>query len=131
MIIKKIISIISKLFTLFMMYLFFRYFIFIFILWAIIENLIKSVKNKKCNIFIKFLCNFVSSILISINYMINILLAVPANRILLQSSTTLFGSSRRSFTQTLRINIVADTIKVRGIMLYKILESIRKFGKNG
>tara|TARA_R110000796_G_C14439818_1_gene422158 strand:- start:540 stop:731 length:192 start_codon:yes stop_codon:yes gene_type:complete len=60
----------------------------------------------------------------------NILLAVPADRLLLSSQDTPFGDPKRSFTQTLRINIVKGSIKPRGIMLHKIFESIRKFGKH-
>lgn len=128
---KQITTILSGTFTVFMMYLFLRYLVFIFIIWAFTESIIKAVKRKKVNIIIKFLCNFVAGILASINYMMNILLALPAGRMLLKSSDTPFGDPKRSFTQTLGINIVKGTIKPRGIMLHKILESIRKFGNNG
>ena len=129
--VEKILSILRSVLTIFVMYIFFRYLIFVLIIWALIENIIIAVKKKKGNLILDFLCNFVTGILTSINYIMNILLAIPANRMLLKSSDTPFGRPGRRFTQTLRMNIVKGTIKPRSIMLYKIFESIRKFGTNG
>ena len=113
------------------MYLFFRYLIFVFLIWAAIEVIIISIKQRKGNKLIDFICNFVTIVLISINYIMNVLLCLPANRILITAQGDKFGNPSKSFTQTLGINIVKGTIKPRGLLLYKILESIRNLGKNG
>jgi hypothetical protein len=113
------------------MYLFFRYYlIFVFIFWAILEVIVESLKNRKINLIIDFICNFVTSVLISINYVMNILLCIPANRLLITPQGDKFGNSKKNFTQTLRINIVKGTTKPRGIILYKVLQSITNFGKH-
>lgn len=112
------------------MYLFFRYLVFIFIIWAFLELIISAVITKKVNMFINFICNFVSIVLLSINYVMNILLSIPANRILITPQGDNFGNPKKSFTQTLRINIVKGTIKPRGLMLYNIFESINNFGEH-
>lgn len=124
---KKLFSIVL---TLIIMYLFFRYLILVFIFWAILEVTIEWFKTKKINIFGKFLCNFVSTTLISVNYVMNVLLCIPANRLLITTHGDRFGNPKKSFTQSLKINIVKGTIKPRGIILYNILQSISNFGKH-
>lgn len=112
------------------MYLFFRYLVFFCFFWAILEVIVESLKHKKINIVIDFLCNFVATVLISINYVMNVLLSIPANRILITSQGDRFGNPTKSFTSTLRINIVKGTTKPRGNLLYKVLQSITNFGKH-
>jgi hypothetical protein len=123
---KFIISTLHSLLAVFLMYLFFRYVFLLILLWIIIEIILKSVKLRKCNVIINFICNFVRVLLLSINYIMNILLSIPSNRMLLYNSDTPFGVIGQKFTQTLKINIVKGSIKPRGIILYKIFESIIK-----
>ena len=122
-------SFLSSVLTLILMYLFFRYIIVFCLIWALIEVVVQALKHKKVNIVVNFICNFVSTVLVSTNYIINVLLCVPANRILITSEGDRFGNSTKSFTETLKINIVKGTTKPRGILLYKLLQSITNFGK--
>ena len=59
----------------------------------------------------------------------NILLSIPANRMLITTRGDKFGNPSKKFTDTLRLNIVKGTIKPRGLMLFNIFQSIRNFGK--
>jgi len=123
-------KVLSSIFTLVLMYLFFRYLIFLFLIWAIIEVIIKALKERKPKKVIIFICNFVTIVLVSVNYVMNILLCVPANRIIITPQGDKFGNPTKNFTETLRLNIVKGTIKPRGLLLHKIFESIRNFGKH-
>ena len=114
----------------FILYLFYRYIIFACFIWGFLETIILVFKTKTFTKISKFICNFVRTALYAVNYIINILLSVPANRILITSQGDKFGDPRKKFTSTLRINIIKGTIKPRGIILYKIIESIRNFGKH-
>ena len=111
------------------MYLFFRYLILLCLIWALLEGIVEGLKNKKLNIVLKFLCNFVSTVLISINYIINVLLGSLSNKILITKKGDRFGNPLKTFTKTLAINIVKGTSKPRGIILYKVLQSIKNFSK--
>jgi len=105
-----------------------HYIIHVFLIWTIIETIIFSIKKRNYKILVNFICNFVLTIFNCIDILFNILLQVPANRILLitTKTKTIFGNPKESFTYVLRVNFVFNNLKNRGLLLYKIILSFKK-----
>jgi len=107
--------------------LFIKYSFLILLIWGIIELLIFSLYHKSTTKIKQFICNFVLTILNCIDILFNVILQIPANRILLTThSPTLFGNPQQSFTEVLRSNFIYNNLKYRGVLLYKFIIYFKK-----
>lgn len=109
-------------------FVFFKYVFVFLIIWGLIEAIIVAIKNKHCTIIRDFICNFVITVLTCIDILLNIVLQVPANRILL--TTTLdakytFGNPKETFTKVLSMSFIYQNLRPRGLVLYKIITLIK------
>jgi len=108
---------------------FFHYVFIFFIIWGLIEIIIRAIKTRYFIIVRIFICNFVITILECIDILANIVLQIPANRILLTTSQNPkypFGNPKESFTEILSMNFLYQNLTNRGVVLYKILKRIKK-----
>jgi len=123
---KNIVKILKSILILAICFLFFRYIIIILILWGLIEVIIYSIYKKNYTKLCDFICNFVLTILTSIDILLNIILQVPANRLLLTTQDKKsFGDPKKRFSETLKLNFVYNTLKPRGKILYNICKKIK------
>lgn len=100
------------------------------IIWGVIEVLIWSIRNKTFKRIRDFICNFVITILNCIDILLNIVLHIPANRILTTpSSIHNFGSPEDSFTKILRMNFLYGNLTVLGDGVYHIVLFFKKLLK--
>jgi len=124
---KNKVKILKSILILAICFLFFRYIIIILISWGLIEVIIYSIYKKNYSKLCDFICNFVLTILTSIDILLNIILQVPANRLLLTTHKQSFGDPKKRFSETLKLNFVYNTLKPRGKILYNICKKIKLF----
>lgn len=125
---KTFIKIIKFLLVLILLFLIIRYFYILIIIWGIIEIIIWSISRKTIVKAKTFICNFVITVLSCIDTLTNIILQVPANRILLitKDARFKFGSPKKAFTTILRMNFFYNNLKLRGVILYNIIAFFKK-----
>lgn len=106
----------------------FRYSFLIIFIWGLIEMIIWSIKEVSIAKTREFICNFVITVLNCVDILSNIVLQIPANRILLTTnkSNHKFGNPKDSFTRVLRLNFIYGTLKPRGLALQKIINFFKR-----
>ena len=115
-------KIIKFLIVLSIIIIFIRWFALIIFLWGVIEIILFSIKNKKVKYFYKFICNIIFTVLTCIDILLNIVLAIPANRYLItKDSSFRFGNPSKSFTKILKTNYLFQTLTNNGIKIYNVI----------
>lgn len=119
-------KILKSLLIILVLFILIKYLFVLFIIWGTIEVIIWSIRLKTIVRLKDFICNFVITVLNCIDILANIVLQIPANRILLKSTTTTtrykFGDNpKNSFTKVLRMNFLYNNLKPRGVTLYNII----------
>lgn len=121
---SNLVNIFKHLAILLFTFLFIRYIGILVIIWGLIEVIVYCIKHKNAVRIKEFICNFVLTVLTCINILCNVVLQVPANRILLTTTENAphkFGNPKRTFTNVLKLNFLYGNLNTRGIMLYKIV----------
>ena len=125
---RNVVKLLKYLFIIAIIYVLVRYTFVFVLLWGFIEIVIFSIRRKSIKRIRLFICNFVITILNCIDILTNIVLQIPANRILLitYKKCLRFGNPEDSFTKVLRTNFLYDNLKPRGIILYNIISFFKK-----
>lgn len=91
------------------------------------ELIFFSYKRKSLIKIKEFICSFVITILNCIDIIFNIILQIPANRILLitTNSKLIFSNSKNRFTEILKYNFIFANLKYREVLLYKFITYLK------
>jgi hypothetical protein len=99
----------------------------ILIVWGFIESLIHAIWNRTIGHALRFLGGFLFAIAVAMDMLLNVIIQVPANRMLSNSVGYKFGKPGDTFSKALGQNLLKGTFRDKfGVNICKFLSFFDK-----